>query len=50
MAIATNLGFPRIGTKRELKRAVESFWAGKIGPGELEFTPAGYRNRAHSFE
>lgn len=38
MAIATNLGFPRIGAKRELKRAVESFWAGKIGPEELEST------------
>ncbi len=38
MAIATNLGFPRIGTKRELKRAVESFWAGEIGPEELEST------------
>ena len=35
MAITTNLGFPRIGTKRELKRAVESFWAGKIGPDKL---------------
>ncbi len=43
MAIATNLGFPRIGTKRELKRAVESFWAGKIGPGELESTARALR-------
>ncbi len=24
-----NLGFPRIGPKRELKRALESFWSGK---------------------
>jgi len=38
MAIATNLGFPRIGAKRELKCAVESFWAGKIGTEELEST------------
>ena len=29
MAIATNLGFPRIGAQRELKRALESYWAGK---------------------
>ena len=38
MAIATNLGFPRIGAKREMKRSVESFWADKIGPKELEST------------
>ncbi|RYG63331.1 hypothetical protein EON80_21455, partial [bacterium] len=24
-----NLGFPRMGAKRELKFALESFWAGK---------------------
>src|SRR5215471_6715249 len=31
-----NLGFPRIGGKRELKRALESAWAGKSGLGELD--------------
>ena len=36
MAIASNLGFPRIGAKRELKRAVESFWDGQIGQEKLE--------------
>lgn len=35
MAIATNLGFPRIGARRELKRAVEKFWSGKIEGTEL---------------
>src|SRR6266545_5339438 len=25
-----NLGYPRIGAKRELKRAVEAFWQGRI--------------------
>ncbi|KAI9137408.1 5-methyltetrahydropteroyltriglutamate--homocysteine methyltransferase [Paraphysoderma sedebokerense] len=30
MVIATNLGFPRIGAKRELKRLVENFWNGKL--------------------
>ncbi|QDT19126.1 5-methyltetrahydropteroyltriglutamate--homocysteine S-methyltransferase [Gimesia chilikensis] len=35
MAIATNLGFPRIGAQRELKRAVEKFWSGKISEAEL---------------
>ena len=36
MAIATNLGFPRIGAQRELKRAVEKFWSGKITEAELQ--------------
>lgn len=35
MAFATNLGFPRIGPKRELKKAVESYWAGKSSRAEL---------------
>ena len=35
MAIATNLGFPRIGPKRELKKAVEGFWAGRAREGEM---------------
>ena len=29
MTLATNLGFPRIGRQRELKRALESHWSGK---------------------
>lgn len=36
MAKATNLGFPRIGSQRELKRAVEKFWSGKIDEAELQ--------------
>jgi 5-methyltetrahydropteroyltriglutamate--homocysteine methyltransferase len=30
-----NLGFPRIGSKRELKRALESFWSSRITEAEL---------------
>src|SRR5687767_799188 len=30
-----NLGFPRIGAKRELKRALELFWAGKSTEAQL---------------
>ncbi|MCP5426394.1 MAG: 5-methyltetrahydropteroyltriglutamate--homocysteine S-methyltransferase [Gammaproteobacteria bacterium] len=30
-----NLGFPRIGVKRELKRALESFWAEKTSETQL---------------
>ncbi|HWK80008.1 MAG TPA: 5-methyltetrahydropteroyltriglutamate--homocysteine S-methyltransferase [Thermomicrobiales bacterium] len=33
--IATVPGYPRIGTHREVKKALEAFWAGKITAGEL---------------
>jgi len=39
----TILGYPRIGRRRELKKAVEAFWAGKIGADELEATAAELR-------
>jgi 5-methyltetrahydropteroyltriglutamate--homocysteine methyltransferase len=39
----TILGYPRIGRRRELKKAVEAFWAGKISVDELEATAAGLR-------
>ncbi len=32
---ATNLGFPRIGKNRELKKAIEAYWAGKLNQDEL---------------
>ena len=32
---ATILGYPRIGRNRELKRAVEAFWAGRTSADEL---------------
>ncbi|NLR91202.1 5-methyltetrahydropteroyltriglutamate--homocysteine S-methyltransferase [Flammeovirga agarivorans] len=32
----TTLGYPRIGKKRELKKANEQFWAGKINEQELQ--------------
>jgi 5-methyltetrahydropteroyltriglutamate--homocysteine methyltransferase len=31
-----NLGFPRIGQNRELKRAVEAYWAGKLDAHDLQ--------------
>lgn len=40
----TILGYPRIGRRRELKRAVESHWAGKITIAELEETAAQLRS------
>ncbi|MGB6103676.1 MAG: 5-methyltetrahydropteroyltriglutamate--homocysteine S-methyltransferase [Pusillimonas sp.] len=36
MTITHNLGFPRIGVQRELKRALEAYWAGKQTAQELE--------------
>lgn len=38
MVQAANLGFPRIGAKRELKKAVESYWRGDIGADDLNGT------------
>ena len=35
MVLALNLGFPRIGVKRELKKATESYWKGEITRDEL---------------
>jgi len=35
MPIASNLGFPRIGPDRELKRALESYWAGRSTADDL---------------
>ncbi|MCB1581276.1 MAG: 5-methyltetrahydropteroyltriglutamate--homocysteine S-methyltransferase, partial [Alphaproteobacteria bacterium] len=35
MVLATNLGFPRIGPMRELKKAVEAYWKGKSSQDEL---------------
>ena len=40
---ATILGSPRIGPNRELKRAVEKYWAGRIDRGELESVAATLR-------
>jgi 5-methyltetrahydropteroyltriglutamate--homocysteine methyltransferase len=35
MVQASNLGYPRIGRKRELKHALEQFWSGKWSETEL---------------
>ncbi len=39
----TILGYPRIGRRRELKKAVEAFWAGRIDEAQLEQTAAELR-------
>jgi 5-methyltetrahydropteroyltriglutamate--homocysteine methyltransferase len=39
----TILGYPRIGPRRQLKKAVEAFWAGTTSAAELEDTAAALR-------
>ncbi|OZI50137.1 5-methyltetrahydropteroyltriglutamate--homocysteine S-methyltransferase [Bordetella genomosp. 5] len=38
MIIIHNLGFPRVGAQRELKRAVEAYWAGQQDAASLRDT------------
>ncbi|AOB30785.1 5-methyltetrahydropteroyltriglutamate--homocysteine methyltransferase [Bordetella sp. H567] len=45
MTTIHNLGFPRIGAQRELKRAVEAYWAGKSSLAQLEETGRELRAR-----
>lgn len=43
MTIATNLGYPRIGPLRELKKSLEGFWRGKISEADLMSTAKSLR-------
>ncbi len=43
MVLATNLGFPRIGPHRDLKKAVEAYWKGAISSEELGKTSKAIR-------
>lgn len=45
MAITHNLGFPRIGARRELKFALESYWKGQSSLEELKSLAARLRQR-----
>ena len=45
MAITHNLGFPRIGAKRELKFALESYWKGQSSRDALKAQGAQLRQR-----
>ena len=46
--ITHNLGYPRIGSHRELKKACEQYWAGKITANELHRTAQ--RIRLHNWQ
>jgi 5-methyltetrahydropteroyltriglutamate--homocysteine methyltransferase len=43
--LATCLGFPRIGSNRELKQALERYWSNKISAADLEATARLLRRR-----
>ena len=45
MTIASNLGFPALGAARELKRATEGYWSGKVSRDQLLATGAELRRR-----
>src|SRR3989454_3762168 len=45
MTIVSNLGFPPLGAARELKRATEGYWAGKLAAQQLLATGAELRRR-----
>src|SRR3989475_2797429 len=45
MIIASNLGFPPLGAARELKRATEGYWAGRLSAQQLHATGAELRRR-----
>ncbi|MBO9664565.1 5-methyltetrahydropteroyltriglutamate--homocysteine S-methyltransferase [Dokdonella sp.] len=45
MTLVTNLGFPRIGAKRELKSALESHWRGEASAQELQDVARDLRQR-----
>lgn len=45
---ATILGYPRIGPRRELKKALESFWAGKTTAEDVEQVAADLRARTRT--
>ncbi len=40
-----NLGYPRIGEKRELKKTTEAFWKGSLSLKELKDCGAALRRR-----
>jgi 5-methyltetrahydropteroyltriglutamate--homocysteine methyltransferase len=45
MVLSANLGFPRVGAKRELKRAQEAYWSKEISLDELNKVAAELRAR-----
>jgi 5-methyltetrahydropteroyltriglutamate--homocysteine methyltransferase len=48
LGTGTILGYPRVGPRRELKKAIESFWAGKTTADDVETTAVQLRRRTRS--
>lgn len=48
MTIAATLGYPRIGPRRELKSALEAYWAGSLSEDDLLRTAARLRAAAQA--
>jgi 5-methyltetrahydropteroyltriglutamate--homocysteine methyltransferase len=44
------VGFPRIGEQRELKKALESYWSGKISQDELKKTASDLKKRHWTYQ
>ncbi|KAF1718790.1 5-methyltetrahydropteroyltriglutamate--homocysteine S-methyltransferase [Pseudoxanthomonas wuyuanensis] len=45
MTLVTNLGFPRIGARRELKHALEAYWRGESSAAQLQDSGRELRRR-----
>lgn len=45
MLVTSNLGFPRIGSQRELKKLLESYWKGEVSSSDLEEMTAQLRKQ-----
>ena len=45
MAATINLGYPRIGPRRELKRALEGYWKGTLDTEQLRRTASEIRTQ-----
>ena len=50
MVTSHTLGFPRIGSNRELKRALESYWAGKTNEEALQKVARDVRHNAWQWQ
>ncbi|MDO9710105.1 5-methyltetrahydropteroyltriglutamate--homocysteine S-methyltransferase [Paracraurococcus lichenis] len=50
MTIAANLGYPRIGPRRELKQALEAHWAGRLPEDGLRQAAAALRAQARALQ
>src|SRR5687768_14297501 len=46
VAETSNLGYPRIGKQRELKRVIERYWSGKASEDEVHTTARAIRQAA----